>query len=152
LLLSSQGIDVSAAKLAALHAAFDGLDNSDVITAFVSDAAARKVRDGAEQGNVKALAKVEEERKKWPPYMVMSSWDFADHRGNTAVHFAAKNGHEECLEFLLVRCCSLFCAHSAHSSADSLCTVSLTHLLTLLLTDSPFAHVWLRLAAPGRAS
>lgn len=94
---------MSAAKLAALHAAFDGLDNSDVITAFVSDKAARKVRHGAEHGNIKALTAVEEERKNWPPYMVMSSWDFPDHHGNTAIHFAAKNGHEECIEFLLSR-------------------------------------------------
>ena len=100
---AAQGIDLAAAKLARMQQALDGLESEDVITAFVSDKASRKVREGAEKGNLVALQQVEDERKTWPPYMVMSSWDFADHRGNTAVHLAAKHGHVECLEFLLMR-------------------------------------------------
>lgn len=74
-----------------------------MITSFVSDKASKRVREAAAKGNLVALQQVEGERKTWPPYMVMSSWDFADHRGDTAIHLAAKNGHAECLEFLLMR-------------------------------------------------
>lgn len=99
----AQGIDRAAAKLARLQQALDGLENQELITSFVSDKAALKVREGADRGNLAALKHVEKERQTWPPYMVMSSWDFADYRGNTAVHLAAKNGHAECLDFLLSR-------------------------------------------------
>ncbi len=99
----TQGIDRAAAKLARLQQALDGLESDEVITSYLSDKSAIKVREGADRGNIAALKQVEKERQQWPPYMVMTSWDFADYRGNTAVHLATKNGHAECLEFLLLR-------------------------------------------------
>ena len=80
-----------------------GHESGELITAYISDRAAKKVRDAAEAGAMQELKKAEAERSKWPKYMVMASWDFTDHRGDSAVHLAARNGRHDALEFLLVR-------------------------------------------------
>ena len=80
-----------------------GHESGELITAYISDRAAKKVRDAAEAGAMQELKKAEAERSKWPKYMVMAGWDFTDHRGDSAVHLAARNGRHDALEFLLVR-------------------------------------------------
>jgi hypothetical protein len=114
--------------------ALDGTDDPGIISAYTSEVTGRRARDLAAAGRLQGLEEIQRERKEWPCYLTLSSWDGQCSRhGHTVLMLASKHGHTACVEKLLSWGADPNLVADSHTGATALHLAANRHVAEALL-------------------